>query len=335
MDGGPNGRRQFLAALGGAALSAFGRASAASAGGVVGTTSPKPAARVVIVKAKKVLIDGYDADRGAMRAMLEAGLCRLSGRTTAASALAMFIRPSDRVGFKINGLAGRHAATHVELVDELAVLAERVGVDPRRQIAFDRFQSDLTASGFNQQRGMGYACVGNDQAGHEEELEQMPSSASRLCLTLTKGVDSVINLPVLKQHMLAGMTGALKNNFGCIHNPNKMHLTGCDPYVAEVNALPVIRRKQKLIIMDALRPVVHGGPSFHAPMAVPAFTLLFATDPVAIDTIGLQLLETLRAKRGLPSLDKEGIPAQYLTTATQMGLGVGDRSLIEVISVEV
>jgi len=91
-------------------------------------------------------------------------------------------------------------------------------------------------------------------------------------------VDAVLNLPVLKQHMLSGMSGALKNQFGCIHNPNKMHLDKCDPYIAEVNALPAIRQKQRLIVMDALRPVLDNGPSYQPGMAEVANTLLFAVE---------------------------------------------------------
>ena len=135
--------------------------------------------------------------------------------------------------------------------------------------------------------------------------------------------------------MLAGMTGALKNNFGCIDNPNKMHLDGCDPFVAEVNALPQIRRKQRLIIMDALRPILHGGPSYVPGSAVPAHTLLFGTDPVAVDTIGLHLLEAMRAAHRLPSLAKAGMPAAYLRTAERLGLGVGSVDGIDVAHIEV
>jgi uncharacterized protein (DUF362 family) len=247
-----------------------------------------------------------------------------------------YLRPADRVGLKINGLAGRNAATHVELVDALSALLGKVGIEGRRQIAFDRFTKDLTASRFaDRSRAGGYRAVGNDDAGHDDELAQMPSSASRLSRVLTSQVDGVINLPVLKQHMLAGMTGALKNNFGCIHNPNKMHVDGCDPYVAEVNAIPAIRDKQRLVVMDALRPVVDNGPSYQPGMGEVANAMLFGTDLVAVDTIGLGILETLRRKRDLPPLAKVGLAPAYLATAARMGLGVADRARIDLVEIEV
>jgi uncharacterized protein (DUF362 family) len=290
--------------------------------------------RVVVVRARKVLTDGYDADHGALRAMLDAGLVALSGQKDASAALSKYFRPGERVGLKINGLAGRKAATHVELVDELSVLLGKANIDGRQQIVFDRFARDLSASGFSTQ-ARGYRCVGNDEAGHEEELVQMPSSASRLTRVLTTQVDCVLNLPILKQHMLAGMTGALKNNFGCIHNPNKMHLDNCDPYVAEVNAVPEIRGKQRLVIMDALRPVLDNGPSYQPGMAEVANVLLFATDLVAVDAVALGILEELRAKRELPTLAKAGMAPTYLATASKMGLGVSDRAGIDVVTIEV
>ncbi|HEX7500634.1 MAG TPA: DUF362 domain-containing protein [Polyangia bacterium] len=290
--------------------------------------------RVVVVRTKKALTDGYDADRGALRAMLDAGLVALSGQKDASAALAKYFRAGERVGLKINGLAGRKAATHVELVDELSVLLGKANIESRQQIVFDRFARDLAASGFSTQP-RGYRCVGNDESGHEEELVQMPSSASRLSRVLTTQVDCVVNLPILKQHMLAGVTGALKNNFGCIHNPNKMHLDNCDPYIAEVNAVPAIRYKQRLVIMDALRPVVDNGPAYQPGMAEVANVLIFATDLVAADTIGLGIVEELRAKRDLPTLAKAGMAPTYLATASKMGLGVSDRAGIEIVTIEV
>lgn len=291
--------------------------------------------RVVVVRSKKVLRDGYDADAGALRAMLDAGLLALTGSGDGVSGLASYFPAGLRVGLKINGLAGRNAATHVELVDAISALLAKAGVEGRAQTVFDRFTRDLTASHIaDRSRVGGYRALGNDRAGHEDELAQMPSSASRLTRVLGQ-VDGVLNLPVLKQHMLAGMTGALKNNFGCIHNPNKMHVDNCDPYVAEVNAIPAIRNKQRLVIMDALRPVLDNGPSYQPGMTAVANTLLFATDLVAVDSVALGILEGLRAKRDLPPLAKVGLAPTYLHTAARLGLGVTDRSAIEVVEVEV
>jgi uncharacterized protein (DUF362 family) len=359
------GRRRFLQALGTAAVaagtlgcgSACGGAgsqqrgdTAAAGGGAASAPAPargsggdpardaaapgKP--RVVVVKAKQPLTAGYDADRGALRAMLTAGLTALTGAPDAAAALRRFFKPGDTVGLKVNGLAGRQAATHFELVDEVAALLRGSGLGPDHLVAFDRHAADLVASGFTpREQSDAYRCQGNDALGYEEEPTLMPSSASRLCRILTERLTGVLNLPVLKQHMLSGMTGALKNQFGCIDNPNKMHLERCDPYIAEVAALPQIRSKQRLVVMDALRPVVDLGPSYQPGMAEAGHALLLGVDPVATDTVGLQLLEALRQRRGLPTLARAGQEPVHLQTAARLGLGVAERARIEVVTVEV
>jgi len=336
-------RRRFLLTLGSAAAVATGCSSScgrsrlgeAVAKGALPPPKPDARPRVVVVRAKKPLAQGYDADRGAIREMLSAGLASLAGTSGGAAALRRYLSVGQTVGLKVNGLAGRNAATHFELVDELSLVLQQVGIGGHQQIVFDRFASDLTASGFSLKEGDGYRCTGNDALGYEDEPTVMPSSASRLARVLTERIDAVINMPVLKQHMLSGMSGALKNQFGCIHNPNKMHLDKCDPYIAEVNAIPAIRNKQRLIVMDALRVVVDNGPSYQPGMAEVANTLMFATDPVAVDVVGLELVEGLRRRRDLPPLDKVDLAPTHLQTSAKLGLGCADRSAIDVVTIEV
>jgi hypothetical protein len=63
--------------------------------------------------------------------------------------------------------------------------------------------------------------------------------------------------------------------------------------------------------------------------------LIFATDLVAVDTVGLGILEELRAKRDLPTLAKAGMAPTYLATASKMGLGVSDPAGIDIVTIEV
>ena len=90
-------------------------------------------------------------------------------------------------------------------------------------------------------------CYGTDRVGYEDDLSAWGSVGSRLSKILTRSSSVLINLPVLKDHDGAGVTIALKNMYGAIHNPNKYHPNGCDPYVADLNMLPEIRSRMKLI----------------------------------------------------------------------------------------
>ena len=70
-------------------------------------------------------------------------------------------------------------------------------------------------------------------------------------------------------------------------------------------------------------------------MAEVANTLLFAVDPVAMDVVGLELLEGLRKRRDLPSLERVNLTPTHIQTSAKMGLGVSDRAAIDVVSIEV
>jgi uncharacterized protein (DUF362 family) len=291
--------------------------------------------RVVVVRAPRLAAAG-SPERGVLRRALEAGLRALAGTADARAALARVCRSVDVVGLKVNCLAGRQMSTRVELVEELVALLAATGLPRQNAIVFDRSDGDLRRGGFPvREGGSDYRSVGNDRAGYEGELSVMPSGASRLARVASAKASVLINLPVLKDHGLAGVSGALKNNFGLIHNPNKFHLGGCDPHVAEVNGLDPVRRKQRLVICDALTVQSDGGPGFHPAAAVREGVLLFAHDPVAHDVIAWELLERLRARRKLPTLAADKRRPVHIAGAARARLGVGERARIELVELKV
>jgi len=268
--------------------------------------------------------------------MLERGLRALTGDADARKALSRWVRPSDTVGLKVNCLAGRRMSTSVPLTEALVALLQAGGVPRQQAVVFDRSDGDLRRGGFSPRTGgKDYRVMGNDRAGLEQELSVMPNGASRCARVATSLASTLINMPILKDHGLAGVSGALKNNFGLVHNPNKFHLNGCDPHVAEVNALPFVRRKQKLVVCDALRVQVEGGPAFHPAGAMPLGAILLGTDPVALDIVAWELLEGLRRKKKLPTLTADKRKPVHIITAGKQGLGVWDRKKIELVEIKV
>lgn len=95
------------------------------------------------------------------------------------------------------------------------------------------------------------------------------------------------------------------------------------------------KKKHKLSIVDGLIVQYHRGPSFHAQWAEPCGALIFSWDPVAADFVGWQMIEKLRAKKGLPSLKEDQREPAYLITAEKMGLGQADTENIQIIEDEV
>ena len=335
-------RRQFLTQVGAASAAAtlLPSVGCARKNKDKGAGASKPAvkdgrARVVLVTAAGAVGANKRARPEVVRRMLEQGLKSLAGTPDARAALARWVRPVDVVGLKVNCLAGRMMSTRVELVQQLVGLLAAAGLPRNNALVFDRSDRDLRAGGFQPRvGGKDYRCQSNENAGYERELQVMPSGASRFSTIATNKASVLINLPVLKDHGLAGVTAALKNNFGLVHNPNKFHLNGCDPHVAEVNARPVVQRKQRLIICDALRVQVQGGPGYHAAHAVTHDAMLLATDPVAMDMVAWGMLEGLRKERELKSLVADKRKPRAVLTAGKLGLGVADLSRIDIVRVK-
>ncbi len=154
----------------------------------------------------------------------------------------------------------------------MEAISERLrqaGVAAKDIVVFDRLSEDLESAGFRISDRPGRARVaGNDAFGYEEDLAVYGSAGSLLSKAVTRVCDGIINLPVLKDHGIAGVTMALKKLFGAIHNPNKYHTSAGDPYVADVYMLPPIRKKVRLAICDAMTAQYRRRPLVHAAMVV-------------------------------------------------------------------
>jgi len=153
----------------------------------------------------------------------------------------------------------------------------------------------------------------------------------RLTRIVTQRIDAILNLPVLKDHNIAGMVLSMKNHYGSIDNPHQHHANRCNPAIADLNSLPAIREKTRLIIGDLLRPLADRGPTDYPPARWRYNGLMASTDPVAIDYQGWQILEARRREVGLPSLAQRGRQPDYIASAAERGLGTNDPEKIELI----
>jgi hypothetical protein len=132
------------------------------------------------------------------------------------------------------------------------------------------------------------------------------------------------------------MTGALKNLFGAIHNPNKYHLDVGDPYVPDVWMLEPIQAKVRLNICEAITVQYHGGPSFMPDWTWDFDGLLVSRDPVALDTIGWRLIDRKRLEEGMKILEDEGRKPSYLATAAdrEHRLGFSNPDRIQLVEID-
>jgi hypothetical protein len=120
----------------------------------------------------------------------------------------------------------------------------------------------------------------------------------------------------------------MKNHYGSFNNLGKHHANLCDPYVADLNSLDEIKGKTRLIVCDATTAICNGGPGYAPAYAWRYCGMLISTDPVALDTIGTEIIDKRRAEIGLPTLAESGRHPRMLASAAERGLGNTKKSRI-------
>ena len=294
--------------------------------------------RVVVIRHEALAAEGQGPAPERVREFLEEALKALTADTRAADAWARWLKPSDRVGIKVNCL-GYSTRPAVALATAASLSA--IGLAPQQVIVWDRTSVELDKAGYDVRSASGKAprCFGTDSlgnrgnAGYGSEIVTSGEIGSFYSRIVTDEATALVSACILKDHNLAGLTCALKNFFGAIHNPNKYHDNGCDPFIADTCAAPPIRERLRLAVCDALRPQYSGGPSVRPQWQWGYGGLIVSADPVALDRVALEVLEKKRAAAGMKPLEAEKRPARHLASAQARGLGVADIARIDVISI--
>jgi uncharacterized protein (DUF362 family) len=282
---------------------------------------------VVIVWGKNLLSPDNEFNGKTVSRMYETGLFALTGQTNWNDCLHSFLPAKDKIGIKVNTIGGIRISTRPNIALSLAHILSENRAEERRVIVWDRTNRELLDAGYKLNWNRGDVKVfGTDTRGigYKKDLISHLNIGSLFSAIQSDQIASSISLAILKDHGLAGVTAGMKNYFGTIHNPNKYHDTNCDPYVAEVFDTSPIKKKHRLTILDGLIVQYHRGPSYHSRWAEKQGMMIFSFDPVAADMVGWQVIEKLRAKKGLPALSEEDREPKYLRTAEKMGLGVAD-----------
>jgi uncharacterized protein (DUF362 family) len=292
-----------------------------------------PSRPVVAIGRRQGLLTASGAlDAALLADALGAAVARAAGEATPVAAMRRLFKPTDVVGIKVNTLGGRGVCTRPEVPQQLAAWLQAAGVSADRIYVWDRTDGELRAAGYTLSSGRGVRVFGTNEEGWGE-LVDWGASASRFARVLVEDLTAVISCAVLKDHYLAGVSLAMKNWFGAVHNPNKLHDDGCAPFVARLSLHPLIRSKLRLNVIDGSLAQCNGGPSRVPRWAWPYGGFLASTDPVALDRVGAQVIETRRKEVGLPPLASESREPRWIAGAAALGLGVADPAHIESVDV--
>ena len=236
-----------------------------------------------------VRCDSYDQDRvdGAVRR----GISLLGG-------IGSFVKTGERLLLKPNALWAsdpmRCIVTHPAIFRSAARLVQETGATA----TYGDSPFGVLPAGLAM-RQCGFAAVAQELGIEQADFDRgqaVSHPAGLLCkqLMIARGVlsaDGVISLPKLKTHGLTILTGAIKNQYGCVPGlvKGEYHARFPDVYdfsrlLADITACICPR----LYVVDAVWAMEGNGPHSGDPKKLGC--LLFSSDPVALEVVCCRLV---------------------------------------------
>lgn len=256
-----------------------------------GHAQKKAAARVVLVRHEGVLDGSGTLNRKILEQMFDEAIVALTGANDPAGAWRGIVKPSDVVGIKTN--VWKNLRTPTELEGAMRARLVDAGVN-KESIAID-------------DRGV-------------------------LSNPIFTNATALINARPMRAHAWSGVGGCLKNYIMFSPSPPDYHPDSCIDLGALWN-LPAVKGKTRLNVLVMLTPQFHclAPHHFDKEFIWPYRGMLVGTDPVAVDAVGLGIIE---AKRRLYFKDDSPMrpPAKHIRAADEKhGVGVADLSRIEIV----
>jgi hypothetical protein len=254
-------------------------------------SSAKSKSRVVLIRDAAVIDPEGKVNAAVMQDMLDKAVLELSGKTSVQQAWKSIIRPDDVVGIKTN--VWSYLATPTELENALKTRVTEAGVAPEKISINDR--GVLTDPVFQK-------------------------------------ATALINVRPMRTHAWAGVGSCIKNYIMFTDNPSSYHPDSCAD-LATLFELPEVKGKSRLHILVMLTPLFHGvGPHhFNKEFTWPYKGIIAGFDPVAVDSVGLQIIQARR--REYFNEDRPlNPPAKHIQLAdTRHHLGNADPGMIDLV----
>ncbi|MCX6152496.1 MAG: DUF362 domain-containing protein [Ignavibacteriales bacterium] len=325
-----------------------------------------PGKVVQILNEKSIVENKFDQSE--IDEMIKRGMLSLTGKDDINEAWRMFVSPKDKIGLKVNPVAGTLLSTSPEVVKAIIKQLEAADIPKENLIIWDRREFELNEVGFTDENFPGIKIIGTERkdkngsfynadgklygeemidrnwyyfADCEEkyDAETLPymineGKYSYFTKIATQMVDKIINIPILK-NAGSSITLCLKNlAYGSISNTGRLHKELWAETCAEVCAFPPLRDKVVLNIVDGIKGCFQGGPGANPQFITNFKTILIGSDPVAVDRIGYDIILKKRLEE---KIQKEDSPKGrfFLELAQNLQLGVADIEKIKLEKIEI
>ncbi len=330
------------------------------------------AGQVASVHAEKCIDEGTDKpDAEVVREMMARGMRALTGDADARDAWARFITPSDVVGIKVNCSGAPGIMSSPVIVAEIVRNLTTVGIKPGSIWIYERFEEQINTVHYDRYVPEGvHIWTAEKERGSAEGYDPATyvdvtffdeeDTRSNLVRLVGSPFTKIINVPNMKDHGAAGVTGCLKNiaygNFSNVARSHAGTVTNTYSFIGTLAAVEPLRSRTVLQVMDGLRGVWHGGPFlYNRKFRFYPKRIMFGTDPVAMDRLLLDIIDDKRkaenaisvrdrspkyllgpeGHRNNPNANEFVREPGHIEYAAGLGLGVYDVEKIKVSRLEV
>jgi uncharacterized protein (DUF362 family) len=337
--------------------------------GSFGMPGPCPGQAVAVHAAGSIDPATENVNREVVREMLSRAMRALTGKNRDEDAWSRFFDPSDVVGIKLNCSGAPDVSSRPEVIGEIVRNLAAVGVKPANIYLYERFENQIVTvpyarfvpEGVNiyaveRQRGSSSGYDPNTYV--EVNFFGEDDTRSNMVRLVTERLTKIINVPNMKDHGAAGVTGCLKNiaygNFSNVARSHQSEKTNTYSFIGTLAAVEPLRSKTVLHVMDGLKGVWHGGPFvLDKRFVFYPRQIIVGTDPVAIDRQLLDIIEGKRKEEGAvsvwdrsmshitddprldPNLNHFIREPGHIEYASHLGLGVYDQKAIRFTRLEV
>ena len=248
---------------------------------------------VVLIRNKDVLDANGTPQTGVVLEMLDKAVTTITGKKDPVEGWKTFIKPTDIVGIKTNVWGPIPTTSQVE--EALKKRVMDVGVS----------EADISIS--------------------DREVLRDP---------VFKKATALINARPMRTHHWAGVGSLIKNYIMFVPDPSNYHTDACAD-LAKIWHMPLVKDKTRLNVLVMFTPQFHNvGPHGFSPRHVwKYYGMLVGFDPVAIDSIGVQIIQAQR-KVYFGEDRPLNPPAKHILLAdTRHHLGTADPNKINLIKI--
>ncbi len=247
--------------------------------------------RVILIRHQSIVDKDGNVDQKIFEQMLDEAMVKLFDAKTPEAAWKQIIKPTDIVGIKSN--TWKYLPTPAEVENTL--------------------KSRLRAAGVQE------ANISIDDQGVLQNPIFLKATA-------------LINTRAMRAHHWAGVSGCLKNYIMFTPEPSDLHPDSCVD-LGSLYKLPIVKGKTRLNVLLMLTPQFNclGPHHFDKEFVWQYKGLLVGTDPVALDAVGLKIIEAKRRQYFKEDLPIRPSPKHIAAAEQKHRVGVADMRKIELV----